>query len=94
MELLKVEGNDLLRRESVSVSCLRQLESDFVILHRDDLMSSKSSLCLKLSLALGIQTEVTGWEENRILEVLLDLRLDGVTNETLLLLVGDRNTTF
>lgn len=59
----------------MSGTCLRHLESNFVILQIDYFVGCVALLQLDLGRALAVQTHETGGEEHRVLEVSLDLSL-------------------
>ena len=89
MELAEVEGEDLLDSENMRVSSLLNLEGDFVVGLGNNFVCDKPLFELKLSSALSVETEEAGGEEDTVLEVALDLCLDGVTDESFLVLVGN-----
>ena len=76
MELAEVEGEDLFDGENVRVASLCDLKPDFVVGHWDNFVSNISLLKLKLSSALSVHAEETGWAQDTVLEVPLDLSLD------------------
>ena len=92
MKFAEVECEDLLNSEIVSGACLCQFKTNFVVGHWDDFVSGKSLLKFELLLALHVEAEEAGGEQNRVLEVALDLRLNRVTDQTLLSLVSDCDT--
>ena len=89
MELAEVEGEDLLDVENMRVSSLLNLEGDFVVRLGNNFVCDKPLFELKLSSALSVETKEAGGEEDTVLEVALDLSLNGVTDESFLVLVGN-----
>jgi len=92
VEFLQVESDALLYAEDVRVSCLNYLEANFVVCEGHDFVRSKSLLQVKLRGALTVETEEAHGERNRILEVLLDLNGDSVSDKTLFCLVCNCDT--
>lgn len=64
VEFAEVEGQYLFNCESVSITTLYTLKGDFVVLHRDYLVSYISLLKLKLCLTLYIEAEEACREQN------------------------------
>lgn len=64
VEFAEVEGQYLLNCESVSITSLCTLKGDFVVLHRDYLVSYISLLKLKLCLTLYIEAEEACGEQH------------------------------
>ena len=92
VELLEVEGDDLLNRENVGVASLLNFKCNFIVLHGHHFMGDVPLLKLELRRALAVEAEEAGGEQDTVLEVTLDRCLDRVTDDSLLLLVGDANT--
>ncbi len=76
----------------MSGTSLDNFECNFVVLHVNNLVRGVSFLKFDLGRALAVKAEETAGEEDRVLEVSLDLSLDRVTNQALLLLISDTNT--
>ena len=64
VEFAEVEGQYLLNCESVSITSLCTLKGDFVVLHRDYLVSYISLLKFKLCLTLYIEAEEACGEQH------------------------------
>lgn len=76
----------------MSVATLDYLKSNFVVLHGNNFVRHKSLLDLNLRRALRVETKEASGELDRVLKVSLDLSDHCVSNNALLLLVGDDNT--
>lgn len=75
----------------MSSTSLNNLKCNFVVLHVNNLVRGESFLKFDLGRALAVKAKETAGEEDRVLEVSLDLSLDRVTDQALLLLISDTN---
>ena len=72
---------------------LRDLKANLLVLGLHNLVGQESLLKGQLLLALGVEANQPRGEQDRVLEVLLDLELDGVSCDALSIGVRNLDTT-